>query len=62
MPVNGSHQNISGVYSVCDNCRKSYSALEEFYKSIANSDDLKVCADVSASVSVTSSQMLLAVE
>ena len=47
---------------MCDNCRKSYSALEEFYKSIANSDDLKVCADVSASVSVTSSQMLLAVE
>ncbi|CAH3120616.1 unnamed protein product [Pocillopora meandrina] len=53
VPVNGSHQNISGVYSVCDNCRKPYSALEEFYKSIANSDDLKVCADVSASMNYT---------
>lgn len=55
VPTNGSYHNISGLQSVCDDCRNSYSYLEESYKKIARSDteEFKVCADVSASMNYT---------
>ena len=53
IPVNNS--NSSEINKrLCENCEKIYQSLEESYKAITNSDSLeyKICADVSASVSM----------
>ena len=56
LPVSVNHTaaNTSEVLSVCDACNKSYRALDASYRKIAVSDsqEYKVCADVSASVSM----------
>ncbi|KAL9968689.1 hypothetical protein ACROYT_G020807 [Oculina patagonica] len=55
VPVNHTAANASVVLSVCDACNKSYRDLDAAYKKIAVSDsqEYKVCADVSASMNYT---------
>ena len=55
LPINHSKTNTSSLHTgLCNNCNSSYRALEKAYKKITESDalDYKVCADVSASVSM----------
>lgn len=59
LPVPVNHTaNVSALRSVCEACNKSYRALDSSYKKIAGSDsqEYKVCADVSASVSMNYTQ------